>query len=132
MAVRLPYRVGNDRDCEGILMIKTKSTKAFGIASLVLSVSGLACLICCIIVLTQISIFGLCFSFGCAVFSVTALVFGAVSLKKQKSHNPIALTGFIISIVTIALLILLLTLITAIVVFFSYAMDWLAGIGRMG
>ena len=57
---------------------------------------------------------------------------GAVSLKKQKNHNTTALTGLIISIVTVALLIMLWTLLAVIFVFFSYAMDWLSGIGRMG
>ena len=107
-------------------------TKAFGIASLVLSVLGFACFCCCIIVFLQISILGLCFSFGCAAFSVTALVFGAVSLKKQKNHNPTALIGFILSIVTFSLMILLFALLVIIFVFFAYGMDWLSGIGRMG
>ena len=107
-------------------------TKAFGIASLVLSVLGFACFCCCIIVFLQVSIFGLCFSFGCVVFSIPAIVFGAVSLKKQKNQNPTALTGFILSIVTVALMILLLTLLAVLVAFFAYAMDWLSGIGRMG
>lgn len=107
-------------------------TKAFGIASLVLSVLGLACFCCCIIVFLQISFFGLCFSFGCAIFSISAIVFGAVSLKKQKKQNPTALIGFILSIVTVSLMILLLTLLVIIFVFFAYGMDWLSGIGRMG
>ena len=107
-------------------------TKAFGIVSLVLSILGLAFLCCCLIVFIHISILGLCFSFGSAVFSVEALVFGAISLKKQKNHNTTALTGLIISIVTIVLLILILTLIVVLFVFFSYAMDWLSGLGRMG
>ena len=76
-------------------------------------------------------IFRTVFSFGSAVLSVTGLVFGAVSLKKQ-SQNTTALTGLIISIVTVALLIMLWTLLAVIFVFFSYAMDWLSGIGRMG
>ena len=77
-------------------------------------------------------IFRTVFSFGSAVLSVTGLVFGAVSLKKQKSQNTTALTGLIISIVTVALLIMLWTLLAVIFVFFSYAMDWLSGLDRMG
>lgn len=110
-----------------------KNTKAFGIASLVLSVSGFACLCGCLFAFIKISVLGLfLFSFGCVVLSVTALVFGAVSLKKQKNHNPTALTGFIISIVDVVLLIMLWMLVVFIFVFFSYAMDWMSGLGRMG
>ena len=113
-------------------MNQNKGINAFGTASLILSISGLVCLCCCLIVFIQISFLGLFFSFGSAVLSVTGLVFGAVSLKKQKSQNTTALTGLIISIVTVALLIMLWTLLAVIFVFFSYAMDWLSGIGRMG
>ena len=61
--------------------------KVLGIVSFVLSILGLVCFF--IIVFVQIS--GLWFSFGCAAFSVTALVLGAVSRKKQKNHNAFAL-----------------------------------------
>ena len=60
-----------------------KTAKVLGIVSFVLSILGLVCFF--IIVFVQIS--GLWFSFGCAAFSVTALVLGAVSRKKQKNHN---------------------------------------------
>ena len=105
-----------------------KTAKALGIVSFVLSILGLVCFF--IIVFVQIS--GLWFSFGCAAFSVTALVLGAVSRKKQKNHNFFALIGFIISIVTIALFILLWTLILVLFVFFADVIHLLSDLGRIG
>ena len=105
-----------------------KTAKVLGIVSFVLSILGLVCFF--IIVFVQIS--GLWFSFGCAAFSVTALVLGAVSRKKQKNHNAFALIGFIVSIVTIALFVFLWTLLLVLFVFFADVIHLFSGLGRIG
>ena len=105
-----------------------KTAKALGIVSLVLSISGLVCLY--FVVFVQIS--ELWFSFGCVVFSVTALVLGAVSRKKQNHHNPSALIGFIVSIITIIMFILLWMLILALFVFFADVIHLFSGLGEIG
>lgn len=105
-----------------------KNAKALGIVSLVLSILGLVCL--CFVVFVQIS--ELWFSFGCVVFSVTALVLGAVSRKKQNDHNPLALTGCIVSIITIVLFVLLWMLILALFIFFADVIHLFSDLGQIG
>ena len=105
-----------------------KAAKALGIVSLVLSILGLVCLY--FVVFVQIS--ELWFSFGCVAFSVTALVLGAVSRKKQNHHNPLALIGCIVSIITIVLFVLLWMLILALFIFFADVIHFLSGLGQMG
>lgn len=72
------------------------------------------------------------FSVGCAALSVTALVLGAVSRRQQSRRNPLALAGFIVSIVTLTLFVMLWALILALFVFFADVVHWLSGLGRMG
>ena len=105
-----------------------KVAKALGITSLILSILGLVCLY--FVVFVQIS--ELWFSFGCVVFSVTALVLGAGSRKKQNHHNPSALIGCIVSIITIVLFVLPWMLILALFIFFADVIHFLSGLGQMG
>lgn len=105
-----------------------KTAKTLGMVSLVLSIFGLVCLY--FVVFVQIS--ELWFSFGSVVFSVTALVLGAVSRKRQNNHNPLALIGCIISIITIILFVLLWMLILALFIFFADVIHLISGSGQIG
>ena len=99
-----------------------------GIAAFILSLLGLACLM--IVVFIQIS--GFWYSAGCLVFSVTALILSAVSRKKQSQSNPLALTGFIVSIVTLVLFVILWILVIALFFFLGDVMHMFSGLGQIG
>lgn len=109
-------------------MKQMNCARALGAVSFALSLLGFLCLTC--VVFVRVS--ELWFSVGCVVLSVTALILGAVSRKSLRSHNPLALAGFIISIVTLALFVILWTLILALFFFFADIVHWLSGLGRIG
>lgn len=103
-------------------------TKALGIVSFTLSLSGLACLAA--IVFFQSS--ALWLSALCVAVSVTSLVLGIVSRKKQRQHNPLALASVIISIVTLIWFMIIWSLILALFFFFSDVIHAFSGLGQIG
>lgn len=109
-------------------MNRDDNSKALGIASFALSLSGLASLTA--VVFVQVS--ALWLSALCVALSAAALVLGIVSRKKQRQIHPLAIAGIIISIITLIWYAIIWSLIVTLFFFFSDVIHSFSGLGRMG